>query len=270
MLIKIIGIGDNVVDKYLHLNKMFPGGNAVNVAVLAHKYGAQCAYIGCLGSDFAGKHILYSLKSEGIDTSHIKIMDGANSYAKVTIVDGDRVFLPGYKGVSDDIFLTEEDYEYIKGFDLIHTSIYSNLDDILPRIKETGVAIAYDFSGVDEHHDYEKILPYVNYAFFSASELELDEIKKLAIEISEKGPETVLFTRGSRGALLFSNGKYYTQEVISTEVVDTLGAGDSFISRLMVGILGNEKIEEALYNAAKAAAEVCTSLGAYGYGTEIR
>ena len=34
---KVIGLGDNVVDKYEHLRLMFPGGNALNFAVFAKK-----------------------------------------------------------------------------------------------------------------------------------------------------------------------------------------------------------------------------------------
>ena len=41
--VKVLGIGDNVVDKYLNLGLMFPGGNALNVAVFAHRYGADAA-----------------------------------------------------------------------------------------------------------------------------------------------------------------------------------------------------------------------------------
>ena len=33
---KVIGIGDNVCDKYIHLNMMFPGGQALNFAVYAN------------------------------------------------------------------------------------------------------------------------------------------------------------------------------------------------------------------------------------------
>ena len=62
-MVKIIGIGDNVVDKYIHMGTMYPGGNALNIAVLCKRYGAETAYLGCLGNDYAGKHIYeYKLK----------------------------------------------------------------------------------------------------------------------------------------------------------------------------------------------------------------
>ena len=38
---KLIGIGDSIFDAYLEENKLYPGGNAVNTAVLAKRYGAE-------------------------------------------------------------------------------------------------------------------------------------------------------------------------------------------------------------------------------------
>ena len=35
--VKVLGFGDNVVDKYEHLKMMYPGGNAVNFAVDVYK-----------------------------------------------------------------------------------------------------------------------------------------------------------------------------------------------------------------------------------------
>ena len=64
---RIVGVGDNTVDKYLHLKMMFPGGNAVNVPVLARRYGHDASYIGWLGDDTYGHLILDALVAEGLD-----------------------------------------------------------------------------------------------------------------------------------------------------------------------------------------------------------
>ena len=40
----IIGIGDNVVDDYVDLRTMFPGGNALNVAVYASMLGCDVTW----------------------------------------------------------------------------------------------------------------------------------------------------------------------------------------------------------------------------------
>lgn len=39
--VKVLGFGDNVVDKYEHIKTMYPGGNAVNFAVFGQKAGCR-------------------------------------------------------------------------------------------------------------------------------------------------------------------------------------------------------------------------------------
>ena len=61
--VKVLGFGDNVVDKYEHIKTMYPGGNAVNFAVFAKKLGAErSAYMGIFGSDKEAEHVIASLQ----------------------------------------------------------------------------------------------------------------------------------------------------------------------------------------------------------------
>ena len=53
---RLIGIGDNVCDVYLHLAEMFPGGQALNVAVFAKMQGIDSAYLGVFGDDEVAEH----------------------------------------------------------------------------------------------------------------------------------------------------------------------------------------------------------------------
>lgn len=268
-MIKIIGIGDNVVDKYIDMGKMYPGGNALNIAVLSNRYGAETAYLGCLGNDYAGGHIYESLKEEGVDVSRIRLVNGENAYANVTLVDGDRIFMGGSKGVSQDVLLDEADLAFINTYDLIHTSIYSRIESQLPILKETNVKISFDYSNDYTQEHLDMSLPFVNYAFFSGSGKKDEEIIEFAEKIQSYGPELVLVTRGSKGAFLWYQNKFYAQDIVSIEVVDTLGAGDGFISRLLVGILRHEDIKEILYQSAVEAATVCTYYGAFGHGVDF-
>src|ERR1700742_3656694 len=71
---RILGLGDNTVDTYVDAGLQFPGGNAVNVAVLAQRRGAPASYLGCLGDDEAGALIATALATEGIDLSHCRRM----------------------------------------------------------------------------------------------------------------------------------------------------------------------------------------------------
>ena len=266
-MVNIVGVGDNVVDKYLDLGLMFPGGNAVNVPVLACKYcNAGAAYIGALGDDRAGRRIYEVLQKEGIDVSRTRIIEGSNAYAEVTLVDGDRVFVGGYKGVSDQIHLTNDDYEYLKKFDIIHTSVFSFIESELDNLSKTGKILSFDFSDTYEQSYLEKTLHLVDFAFFSGGDKPLDEIKTFQKQVSAKGPRLVLVTRGSKGAVLYYKDEYYVQSSAPTKVVDTLGAGDAFIAGFIVNILEGREVSASLQRAAEVAAKTCRYFGAFGYG----
>lgn len=266
---RIIGVGDNVVDIYLDMNRMFPGGNALNVSVLARKSeGVEAGYLGILGDDRAGRHVLQSLISEGIDVSRVRVEKGSNAFARVTLIDGDRVFVGSDTGVSRITELTEEDYEYIKTFDVIHTSVYSSLEAFLPKLSRLG-KIAFDFSDRKDEDYLKKVCPYVNFAFLSGSDMTANEISELQMRIAELGPQVVLVTRGAAGALLYINGEIFETGIEVVEVTDTLGAGDAYIARLLVGIMKGEPILLTLEACKKASAAVCSHYGAFGYPLEI-
>lgn len=73
---RVIGIGDNVCDKYIHLNTMFPGGQALNFAVYAKMLGADSSYMGTFGSDEAANHILATLDQLGVKHERCRQYEG--------------------------------------------------------------------------------------------------------------------------------------------------------------------------------------------------
>ena len=69
---KLLGLGDNVMDAYLFRGELYPGGNAANVAVLAKRAGAEkSGYIGVLATDAAGEHFRTVLQTENGDSSRL-------------------------------------------------------------------------------------------------------------------------------------------------------------------------------------------------------
>lgn len=90
MDIKVIGIGDNVVDKYLHSGVMYPGGNALNFAVYARLAGCESAFLGAFGNDAAARHVQETLQELNIDSQRCRHYVGENGYACIRLVDGDR------------------------------------------------------------------------------------------------------------------------------------------------------------------------------------
>ena len=81
-----------------------------------------------VGDDVIGEHVYSVAKQIGLDISHCRFVHGDNGCARVQLVGGDRVFLTGNKGGvsrTNPPVLTALDEEYIRGFDLVHTSVYS-------------------------------------------------------------------------------------------------------------------------------------------------
>lgn len=274
---KVIGLGDCVVDKYIHLNKMFPGGNALNFSVYAKKLGVEsAAYMGILGTGKIANHIIKTLKKFDIDISRCKYRKGKTGYAEVDLIDGDRKFVGSSKGVlfENDFILDQPDLDYLNEFDLIHSSCFSNLESQLDKLKSLKIPISFDFSSNIDNNYLEKVCPKINYAFLSASDLSVLETKKLLKKAVDLGCEFALATRGEDGAYLYLDDKYYHQAADKVEPVDTLGAGDSFITSFLLDYISKdmnqEVVKKSLAKAAKFAAQTCLVYGAFGEAKEIK
>jgi len=262
---KLLGAGDNVVDRYHDLGLMFPGGNALNVAVAAARAGSQAAYIGAVGTDRAGATVLEGLRAEGVDTSRVRVVDGPNAFADVAVVDGDRVFVGSGVGVSR-FRLDAADLAWAASFDLVHTGDCSMLEDQVAEIA-AAAPVAFDFSTHRDPGYLDPILPHLAVACFSASDLEEEAVLDLLARAVASGPRFALATRGMAPAILHDGRRTWHQPVLAGPIVDTLGAGDSFIGRFLVGVISREDPAVTLHAAARAAAVTCGSYGAFGHGS---
>lgn len=283
---KVIGYGDNVVDRYLNKNKMFPGGNCINFSVYAKKIGINSAYLGVFGEDVEAKRIQKALEEFGVDTSRCEVELGSvTERCDVNINEnGNRVFvqfdereeLHGIK------ILTDEDLEYLREFDLIHCSCYAEEESEIPKLQNMPGLRAFDFSEEDEYRtdEYlEKICPYIDFALFSCEGMKTIEIKKLLEQIHEKGVRYVLATMGSEGQMFFDGIEYYHGEAKYIQAIDTMGAGDSFFTAFLMSLLKagwsrkqqatKEMIQNAFMFAADFAANNCLIEGSFGCSSEL-
>ena len=266
----VIGVGDNTVDRYLHLGKMFPGGNAVNVPVLAHRRGHPAAYLGWLAKDRLGMLVYDSLVEEGVDVSHCRLVAGQNAFCNITQVDGDRVFGEYSEGVCGQISLDKQDFDFISGFDLVHTSVYSHINQYLKKLKSVSNCLSYDFSQEWDRFSLAETLPLVDIAFLSNPLENVNENRELMVWAASLGPRMIIITGGEKGALLYDGTQFYHQPVVKMKnIIDTLGAGDAFAACFMVDLIEGIDICVSLANAAEAAAEACTYYGAFGRGVDI-
>ena len=288
---RLIGIGDNVCDVYLHLAEMFPGGQALNVAVFAKMQGIDSAYMGVYGDDEVADHIRNTLSEFGVDTSHCRHVHGENGYALVTLIDGDRVFLGSNKGgVGRDfpLVLDDNDIEYIRQFSVVHTTNNSFFDDQLSVLYDAGIPISYDFSDQwIEHREWaEKVAKYCTFAFMSlphnASE---NEILSYCGRMHACGCRNIVATNGSKGAYFYDGKNLWFQPSHLVKAIDTLGAGDSFATTVLVNYYNSleadpdamagdpayyeTEVKKALEAAAEFSSHVCLSKGAFDHGKKI-
>ncbi|WP_426232242.1 PfkB family carbohydrate kinase [Pararhizobium sp. DWP3-4] len=266
-MIKIAAMGDNVVDCYISKGTMFPGGNCLNVSVFIRRFGGRSAYIGAIGQDAAGKVIETALLNEGVELTRLRILSGPTAYCVIGHRDADRVFVRADLGVS--MFSpVDDDIAFLKDFAAVHIGQSSGLDAHVGAAAAQTL-LSYDFSTRRDQDHRRAIAPLCFLASVSGGDLARDEALAVAAELREGGARWVLVTRGSEGAMLLGAEGLFEVPAAPAEVVDTLGAGDTFIARTLYGLVAGETPPVLLSQATAAAAETCRYFGAVGYGAPI-
>lgn len=281
---RVIGIGDNVVDRYINQKIMFPGGNAVNFAAYAKQCGADSAYLGLIADDREGRLVYESLEEMGVDVSESPLRKGlATERCDVVLKEGDRVFQGCSYGEGEykTLTLTEENVRYLAQFDLVHCGCYGCMEDEMAKLKGLSAVRTYDFSAEEEYRTdayLEKICPYIDIALFSAEEMEPGEAERLREKVIALGTGLVVITNGTKGQILWDGQREYPGVVKLVEPVDTMGAGDSFFTAFVLALkaagydrekpVTEEMANRAFSQAAEFSAKTCLVEGAFGFGTE--
>ena len=68
-MLRLIGVGDNVVDCNYTTGIMYPGGNSLNFSVYGRQLGHETAYAGVLGTDIQADMVVHALEDKGIYVS---------------------------------------------------------------------------------------------------------------------------------------------------------------------------------------------------------
>lgn len=285
---KIIAIGDNVCDKYLSRGKMYPGGQCVNTCVYATLNGLQAAYLGKYGSDGVAAYNQKILAQLGVDDSRCRRFEGENGFALVTLQGNDRVFLGSNKGGvarEHGYDFCRQDLEYIKQFQLIYTNLNSYIEADLPLLRSAGVPIAYDFSTRWTDEYLAQVCPYIDVAILSCAHLSAEAREAEMKKVQGYDVPIVLGTIGEDGSyVLYQDEFYYAPAVHADDVIDTMGAGDSYFAAFLCSLLKSSssgalvegdrsamkrRLKAAMQAGAAFAAQMCAKEGAFGYGVPI-
>lgn len=260
---RIACVGDSCVDRYEQLGQVFPGGNPVNYAVYTQRLGGSASFVGAVGSDAEGELLLNALRGKNVDVSHVQVLPGKTPVSHVTMEDGNRVFTAYEPGVMPSFSLREEDYAFLAQHDIVVTAPWGCAETALPRLRALGLTVAYDCADLPFEPAPQLALPHTDIAFFSDDTAELRSVKRTIRRLASLGPRIVVAMRGAKGSLAFDGRRYYTQGAIDCPVVDTLGAGDSYIAGFLFARLQGLDMQECMRVGAENSAVTIGYTGAW-------
>ncbi len=250
-------IGDNCIDYYRNLDRKYPTGNAVDTAVNMQKLGVPTAIISTTGSDEYGAWMQESLAREGLDTSHLKVAQGKTAITYMDLEGLDRVHGEYEEGVLADMVFDEEDVRFACEHDIVHTALWGNAEGVLPQIHQSGTLVSFDYADRLDHPLVESTLGSVDYGFYSYHQARDEFIEGFLKDKVARGLKVATATFGDKGSLSWDGERFYDGPVYpAKELVNTVGAGDSFIAGFLVGVLAGDGIDGCLDRGARIASEV--------------
>lgn len=263
-----------------------PGGKGANQAVQAARLGAAVTMVGKLGRDTNGQEMLAVCKKANICVDHVAFDDEAASGCAVIILEeapekstrNRIIVIPGanMRLVPDDVaFLRDA----IRQYDMVmlQLEIPMEINELVARIAhENGIPVMLNpapsaplsddllsrltFLSPNEHEAEDLTGIHIRHTNLEAN---LEDAKKAADILLQKGVKNVLITLGSAGAALFnSEGVFYAPSVPGVTAVDPTAAGDSFIGAFCCGYCCKWDWDSILRFANHTAAITVSHMGA--------
>jgi len=255
----LIAVGDNCLDAYLTKGFVTVGGNALNVAVQWRRQGLNARYFGALGPDAEADIMLAAIEEAGLGRSDVEIRPGASAVTLLADDAGERRFLLESLGVGEDYVPSAERYEALRQADWVHLGTNSS-DRLVRRLVADRVPFSVDVS--TRHFDLD--LDGVPLVFASGPDDPAEPVEPLIARLRAAGARQVVVTCGRRGSFHDNGSRVFEAGSVPVAVVDTCGAGDSFIATFIVSrFLEGCCEQDALALAAERASETCTHLGGF-------
>jgi ribokinase len=252
------------------------GGKGANQAVAARLCGADVFMVARVGSDLFGPATIENFKKQGIDTTHVKQVDGASSGVAPIFVEPNgqnRIFV--VKGANDLLKPTDVDAaaDLLKTVDCMVMQFEIPLETVYYCVqfaRKNGIrcivnpapAQVVDLAALEG----------LDYFVPNESEAEtitglpvknVEDAKKCAEKFLAGGVKRVILTLGANGSLLAGREGMEHIPAFVVKSVDSTGAGDAFIGSFAV-FLG-EGLEE---REAVRRANLYAGLSTTGVGTQ--
>jgi 5-dehydro-2-deoxygluconokinase len=274
-----VGVG---LDEVTSFGK-FLGGSATNVAVAAAKYGLKSAVITRTGADSFGRYLQNELTRLGVDNRFVSEVEGLNTpVVFCEIYPPDDFPLYFYRDpIAPDLIINANELD----LDAIsQAKIYwSTVTGLSQEPSRNAHHVAWDARAKKQHTildlDYrpmfwaskdlasaevEKALSKVTIAIGNKEECEVavgeTEPIRAADALLERGVEIAVVKQGPKGVLAKTKDEFVEVPPYFVDVVNGLGAGDSFGGAFCYGMLQGWGLEKILKFANVAGAIVATRL----------
>ncbi|GAB3949792.1 sugar kinase [Kribbella albertanoniae] len=255
-------------------------GSETNVAIGLARLGHTAAWLGAVGNDEPGRLIERTLRAEAVDTSRMRFSDT------------DFTGFIAFDQPSHDITRVSYHRRGSAGSTLTASECVAALEDVQPRLlhvtgitpalsdtaraatlavvqaaAEFGVQVSLDVNyrarlwSRAEATALRELLPHIHTVFASDDELDIltsaeDPIADLLTTATE-----VVVTAGGKGAWSHTAAGTLHSAALPVTVVDSIGAGDAFVSGYLSATLDNLAGEDRLTRATTSGAFCVTALG---------
>ena len=286
---KILCIGDLALDVISQLKEPInygndtasrisshPGGQAANVATWITRTHSKAQLVARVGNDPVGFALISDLDKYGVE--HMNLMHSGRPTGVVVILvdsNGERTMFPDNGAnadleVSDLPPLDDVDGVYVSGYALLDFRSREAVLSMIAKIKAAGKPIYFDptTTGAMKIVSRDEVLSWVKLMdgilLNSEEALYLGDAKD--VETAEKNltayTPLVVIKLGSRGAMAVHKEIIAKVSAVTTNVVDTTGAGDSFAAGFIPKWLETNDLEAALSAGTALAAKCVATVGA--------
>jgi ribokinase len=250
------------------------GGKGANQAVAARLCGAEVHMVARVGDDLFGPATIRNFESYGIDTSHVRLIQGTSSGVAPIFVERsgqNRIFV--IKGANDQVRPEDVDLAapVLRGADCIILQLEIPLETVYHAVefaRTHGIRCVLN-PAPGQAIDIGRVAG-VDYFVPNESEAEtisgqpvrtLQDARDCSARFLAHGLSRVIITLGANGALLATSGGAELIPAFPVEPRDTTGAGDAFIGSFATFLAEGVPEKEALSRACLYAAMSTTRVG---------
>lgn len=249
-------------------------------AIVAHNLaslGSHVGFISCIGNDQFGQMALERLSAAGVDVSKVVQISGSVKTGLTVLLqrNGWRNILT-YPGTIFDLKLEHLDFDYLTSSRHFHFSSFylqrglqAHVVELFKQLRSKGLTISLDCNDDpdDKWMGLEEVLPYVD--VFLPNERELKRIAgtenvEAAIDRLAVIVPLLVVKLGSEGAMAQTGKERVTSPAVKVDLVDPVGAGDSFDAGFLHEFLRGSDLTTCLRSGNLAGALSVTRPG----GTE--